>query len=650
MAHQSLDEDPSEETRTTDSQDPTRATTEDTTVSDDEHSSNPTYTTTNKTTTVGTIYNTNALNRTKLEKTILDRMNLLDESSEPPALDDESDSDDESSSAEDYNSSQEDTSDSNSDESQTPVDSTFSDSDHTPVYNSSDVPQPRWQGNKRIKHPKDIYRKPKHQRQSYPYPKKSRTVVYITNNCNIIPDPFYTDPEPCPTYDPYKDRSFEVDPEKEKQDLHEAVKREYRQELEYWSKHIKNPTSLTERRTLRDSLFELEYNPEYGDTYPSQNIYNKPTIVHPLCPNSHVHEALRIWSLKLLDHAELQTDEELEHTHIPETSTPQNPRNPLPPPEPPPDNSDNESHESHTNTNNPEYNDPNNNTNPDNIPQENTTFIIKEGTIYDMRGKTMEELVEVIMACRDDDGHSPINIQIDTDQQVELEEYICAPDILRKLQTKEQATQDSIEALLDEPCLAKLKLTCTNSSHELRPKLFPEELWQYVEDTQKPLVKARMAPYDQELLEMELAGLRQNLKINPNRPHCRLYYEAQALANLDRYIVVDENNPPMVGDNFTFPIDLKEGAVVEKCKPQTFTEIQKKFLDAKTHLLQMTDKIELRSIKLNPEDWNSRLMLVEYKDRVAASRAKWSLPGMDFLQEASRLLTMQKSRPGSDSH
>ena len=50
----------------------------------------------------------------------------------------------------------------------------------------------------------------------------------------------------------------------------------------------------------------------------------------------------------------------------------------------------------------------------------------------------------------------------------------------------------------------------------------------------------------------------------------------------------------------------------------------------------MTDKIELRSIKLNPEDWNSRLMLVEYKDRVAASRAKWSLPGMDFLQEASR--------------
>ena len=111
-----------------------------------------------------------------------------------------------------------------------------------------------------------------------------------------------------------------------------------------------------------------------------------------------------------------------------------------------------------------------------------------------------------------------------------------------------------------------------------------------------------MAPYDQDLLEMELAGLRQNLRINPNRPHCRLYYEAQALANLDRYLVVDENNPPMVGDDFTFPIDLKEGSVVEKCKPQTFTEIQKKFLDAKTHLLQMTDKIELRSVKLNPED------------------------------------------------
>ena len=59
--------------------------------------------------------------------------------------------------------------------------------------------------------------------------------------------------------------------------------------------------------------------------------------------------------------------------------------------------------------------------------------------------------------------------------------------------------------------------------------LFPVKLWSYVKDVQKPFVQARMRAYNQEILEIELAGYRNNLGINPNRP-C-LYYEAQALAN-----------------------------------------------------------------------------------------------------------------------
>ena len=212
-----------------------------------------------------------------------------------------------------------------------------------------------------------------------------------------------------------------------------------------------------------------------------------------------------------------------------------------------------------------------------------TEFIIREGEIYDLRGATLNELVEAIMGCRDNDGKDPIQIQIDTDQQEELQDYICAPDRLKELQAEEQLAMDKVDAELDIPCLELLRTICTNTMQETRPQLFPEELWEYVNDEQKPLIADRMALFDQELLETDIFNFRQKLRINSARPHCAKYYEAQALANLDRYLLVDENNPPMVSDEFIFPIDLIEGAVVEKCKPQTFNEVQKKFLTAKTH-------------------------------------------------------------------
>jgi hypothetical protein len=119
--------------------------------------------------------------------------------------------------------------------------------------------------------------------------------------------------------------------------------------------------------------------------------------------------------------------------------------------------------------------------------------------------------------------------------------------------------------------------------------------------------------FHQDMIEPAIFELRKKININKMRSHYYKYYEAQAIANLDCYLVIDENNPPMVSDNFMFHIDLKEGAVVEKCKPQMFTEVQKRFLTAKTHILQMTDKIELRNVNLNLDYWNSRLMLVEWQ-------------------------------------
>jgi hypothetical protein len=254
----------------------------------------------------------------------------------------------------------------------------------------------------------------------------------------------------------------------------------------------------------------------------------------------------------------------------------------------------------------------------------------------------MEDLIEVIMENRDDDGLPPINIQIDVDQQKVLEQIICDPAQLKELQSTEQQAQDIMDAELDNPCIEELKRLCTDSQRDKRPELFPTDLWTFVADSQKPLVAERMQQFDQTSLKTNIENLIAKININKARPHCYQYYLAQAVANLDRYILIDDNNPPMVRDKFTFAIDLKEGAVAEKCKPQTFTEVQKRFLNAKTHLLQMTDKIELRSTKLNPEDWNSRLMLVEYKERVAASRTKWTEQGLDFLHEASKAANYQE--------
>jgi hypothetical protein len=133
--------------------------------------------------------------------------------------------------------------------------------------------------------------------------------------------------------------------------------------------------------------------------------------------------------------------------------------------------------------------------------------------------------------------------------------------------------------------------------------------------------------YDPTNIAAQIAILRKDLRIDPSRPHCSKYYEAQALANLDRFIVIDENNPPMVSDDFMFAINLKEGSTPVKENPQRFNELQKKFLTAKTTLLSLTDKIEPLT-KLQPDVWLSRLMLV--------LKAFQKLHGTNFMEAASK--------------
>ena len=88
----------------------------------------------------------------------------------------------------------------------------------------------------------------------------------------------------------------------------------------------------------------------------------------------------------------------------------------------------------------------------------------------------MAEIVNAIMECRDD-GLFLIQLQVNTDQQIELEEHICSPERLVEIQAKEHLSLDLVNAELDTPCLEQLKVICPESMRELRPSLFLEDLW-----------------------------------------------------------------------------------------------------------------------------------------------------------------------------
>jgi hypothetical protein len=89
-----------------------------------------------------------------------------------------------------------------------------------------------------------------------------------------------------------------------------------------------------------------------------------------------------------------------------------------------------------------------------------------------MRESSMEDLIEVIMDNRDDNGLPHINTQIDVDQQKALEQIICDPTQLKELQSTEQQAQDIMAAKLDNPCIEELKRLCTDSQWDKRPELF----------------------------------------------------------------------------------------------------------------------------------------------------------------------------------
>ena len=100
-------------------------------------------------------------------------------------------------------------------------------------------------------------------------------------------------------------------------------------------------------------------------------------------------------------------------------------------------------------------------------------------------------------------------------------------------------------------------------------------MWKYVLDTQKPLIIDRWKGYDVKKISEKIIKLKSELKISNERPYAVPYFEAQALANLDRYEVKEsDGTTPLIHSKFTHRIELLPNSRPKREKPQKFSETQ----------------------------------------------------------------------------
>ena len=157
---------------------------------------------------------------------------------------------------------------------------------------------------------------------------------------------------------------------------------------------------------------------------------------------------------------------------------------------------------------------------------------------------------------------------------------------------------------------------------EVRPDAFPRDLWPFVLNDQKVLVKTRWEGYDKGQLPKLIEQFLSELQVSNERPYASPYFIAQALANLDRFVVKDKDGvPPLIHDKFTHRMELLPGVRARKELPQRFSETQNAFLKAKLSILEEQGRIKLKE-GLRRDDWLHRLVLVEHPARMAAFRLK----------------------------
>ena len=177
---------------------------------------------------------------------------------------------------------------------------------------------------------------------------------------------------------------------------------------------------------------------------------------------------------------------------------------------------------------------------------------------------------------------------------------------LTTVEALKQATQDLTD-----------KTTATTALNQWRhkPIEFPEELWQWVEDEQKVLVKERYARFSKSRLAELLAEIKA-IKADTSTFARQLeepLFRAQAYANVDAFGHPDPDNAPTCKGH---RMDIKlnaENVRPAKCRPRRVSEMERCFLKRQVEYM-----VSKKQLEASNSAWAQPIMLVPFPDRIKA--------------------------------
>ena len=176
-----------------------------------------------------------------------------------------------------------------------------------------------------------------------------------------------------------------------------------------------------------------------------------------------------------------------------------------------------------------------------------------------------------------------------------------------------------------------------------RPDAFPEDLWDYVDPDQRPLVSERYSGYkSREYLDECLESIRTKLHIQPReeyftptwfspaseRPALQEFFlRAQALANPQTYYFPDPDVVALAKDVVAEVVTTSERPF--KCRPRKLSVVQQAFLQAKTNIM-----LRMKQLEEAKSEWCHGLVLVAYPDRIQAFTEKHGDDAMEKMFES----------------
>jgi len=257
---------------------------------------------------------------------------------------------------------------------------------------------------------------------------------------------------------------------------------------------------------------------------------------------------------------------------------------------------------------------------PDLLSDKNNKIDKKIGPVWNLKGRSIDDILEDLEILKNDPDIPMPVIEADPASIEDFEQYTRNIPVI---ETDEKIDDEEEEKIKDAESLRYLTSMSGPTQLKDKPVAFPTELWSYVLNDQKPLVKSRWEGYDPQTIKQEVEQLLKELKVSDERKYAQPYFQAQALANVDRFLVKGkEKVTPLIHEKYIHKMELIPGTRPRKESAQKFSETQNAFLKAKLRILEREGRI-MQKDGFQKTDWLHRLVLVEQTTRMAAFRLKY---------------------------